>query len=258
MNSAFTFVTSTGPRLDSRGDKQKRAHVTRRNVAARRATHMQQFHALLASENKEPITEEMLSSGHELSYPIHTRAAAVEPRDPQDNRSQDPNIEATVVDEEDLGDNTTKLFESPTDPYLSVMYCKMTHPALLLYYLANTTYLVLGEFRLILFPMSVPSAAYKETPENQWVRLVTSEPALLEASLAVGLGCDSGHARKTRLLSEDKAARWYQHNAEACRLINEKLSLGPEGLSDGVLGAVFTLAFGEVSCQICLWNDFIF
>jgi hypothetical protein len=66
---------------------------------------------------------------------------------------------------------------------------------------------------------------------------VLSEPALLEASLAISLRHRSGVlARQT--------SNWYAYRA--VRMVNERLGEPREKLTDGLIAAVFTLSYSEV------------
>ncbi|KAM5377904.1 hypothetical protein ACJZ2D_004808 [Fusarium nematophilum] len=91
---------------------------------------------------------------------------------------------------------------------------------------------LLYEFRPIVFPAGTGSPGSDN--ETAWVDLLLSEPALVEASMAIALTYSSrwdsreGDVRKGR----------------AIHMINQRLD-SPLGLTDGVLGAVFTLTFAE-------------
>lgn len=75
--------------------------------------------------------------------------------------------------------------------------------------------------------------------EAAWLHLLQSEPALVEASVAIGLK----HSPKHQYA-------WGHREAAICKgkaiqMINQKLDT-PSGLTDGVLSAVFTLTYAEV------------
>lgn len=75
--------------------------------------------------------------------------------------------------------------------------------------------------------------------EASWIGLLQSEPALVDASVAIAL-------RHSPRLQNPKGLR----DASICKgraikLINERLNT-PLGLTDGVLSAVFTLTYAEV------------
>lgn len=75
---------------------------------------------------------------------------------------------------------------------------------------------------------------------TEWINLLLSEPALVEASLAVGLrhhpnSQASGLSHKSHL-----------HAYRAVCLVNQRIGAGVEGLNDGLLTAVFVLSLGSV------------
>ncbi|RGP77269.1 hypothetical protein FLONG3_4784 [Fusarium longipes] len=98
------------------------------------------------------------------------------------------------------------------------------------------TYL-LYTFRPLIFPGGTggPGSAR----EAEWISLLQSEPALVEASISIALrhcpGQKDGATFRQAVL----------HKGRAIALINEKLS-EPSGLTDGVLSAVFTLTYAEL------------
>ncbi|KAJ6445335.1 dihydrolipoamide succinyltransferase [Purpureocillium lavendulum] len=92
---------------------------------------------------------------------------------------------------------------------------------------------LLRKYRALVFP-SYPS--YRGTAvEGQWSALLISEPALLEASLAIAVRHQPG--------SSTQDAAWHAYRSVG--LINTRLNAVPLDLSDGVIAAVFTLAYSE-------------
>jgi hypothetical protein len=76
--------------------------------------------------------------------------------------------------------------------------------------------------------------------EADWIGLLQSEPALVEASVAIAL-------RHCPWRQNPKGFREASLcKGRAIKLINERLNT-PLGLTDGVLSAVFTLTYAEVS-----------
>ncbi|KAJ4127952.1 hypothetical protein NW768_008235 [Fusarium equiseti] len=75
--------------------------------------------------------------------------------------------------------------------------------------------------------------------EAEWVNLVRSEPALIEASISIALQQYPGNA-DTKSLQQAVI-----HKGRAIQLINRKLGT-PTGLADGLLSAVFTLTYAEL------------
>jgi hypothetical protein len=77
---------------------------------------------------------------------------------------------------------------------------------------------------------------------SDWVDLVIAEPVLLEASMY--LSVTHYHLHNS---GRTNSAMANEHKGNAIRLINQKLSDLSGGLGDGVMSAVFTLAYCEVS-----------
>lgn len=99
--------------------------------------------------------------------------------------------------------------------------------------------IVLHEFRPLIFPAGTGCPGSPN--EAQWIRLFMAEPALLEASMAIGLRNCPGRQNASRSDVAD------QHAVRAIRILNKRLSTASTGLTDGVLAAVFTLALSEVT-----------
>lgn len=76
--------------------------------------------------------------------------------------------------------------------------------------------------------------------EASWISLLQSEPALVEASVSIALRY-SPRRQNPKGFREASICK-----GRAIKLINERLDT-PLGLTDGVLSAVFTLTFAEVS-----------
>lgn len=95
---------------------------------------------------------------------------------------------------------------------------------------------MIHNFEHILFSPS-PNAVIPGTLVRQeWVQLVQSEPALLESYMSVAM----------RHRQNDQSGSINPHPYKAVRLISKRLKEGSGAVSDGVLGAVFILAFFEV------------
>ncbi|KAL6400917.1 hypothetical protein AUP68_16635 [Ilyonectria robusta] len=103
--------------------------------------------------------------------------------------------------------------------------------------LTNKT--VLHEFRPLIFPAGTGSPGSRN--EAQWIGLFMAEPALLEASMVIGLRNRPG------LQSSSCSDVADQHAVRAIHILNKRLSTTSTGLTDGVLAAVFTLALSEVN-----------
>jgi hypothetical protein len=99
--------------------------------------------------------------------------------------------------------------------------------------------LVFRYFRPLLLTLASDKATLLR--ERSWIQLNFSELALLEASLAWGAlyhgltACDSG------LITDADT-----HQAKAINIINLRLNDPATAVTDGVLGAVYTLAYCEV------------
>ncbi|RSL80294.1 hypothetical protein CEP51_006671 [Fusarium floridanum] len=100
----------------------------------------------------------------------------------------------------------------------------------------NSISYLLYEFRPIVFPAGYGYPGSDR--ETVWVDQLVAEPALIEASMAIGLKYTPRH--RSPWTSREADIRKYM----AISMINKRLNTAA-GLSDGMLGAVFTLAFAE-------------
>ncbi|EEU36746.1 uncharacterized protein NECHADRAFT_51893 [Fusarium vanettenii 77-13-4] len=100
----------------------------------------------------------------------------------------------------------------------------------------NSISYLLYEFRPIVFPAGYGYPGSER--ETVWVDQLLAEPALIEASMAIGLKYTPRH--RTPWTSREADIR----KCMAISMINKRLDTAA-GLSDGMLGAVFTLAFAE-------------
>jgi hypothetical protein len=92
------------------------------------------------------------------------------------------------------------------------------------------------EFRPALF-MAGPSDSHGELA---WLGYLRDEAALVEATMAIAV-------QNNMKLSKDARARASDvHALRAVRMINKRLDTSGAQLDDGLLGAVYTLAFREV------------
>lgn len=74
------------------------------------------------------------------------------------------------------------------------------------------------------------------------IELLRSEPALVEASLSIGLG----HACRSE--PQYCKATIDEHGTKALELLRSSLACPRVYFSDGILGVVLLLAFSEVDC----------
>ncbi|KAM0541291.1 hypothetical protein ACHAO7_010626 [Fusarium culmorum] len=96
---------------------------------------------------------------------------------------------------------------------------------------------MLYTFRPFIFPAG--TAGPGSSREAEWIDLLQSEPALVEASTSIALSHGTGQ-------KDDVTFRQaVLHKGRAIKRINQKLS-SPSGLTDGVLGAVFTLTYAAL------------
>ncbi|OAQ69394.1 hypothetical protein VFPFJ_10599 [Purpureocillium lilacinum] len=93
---------------------------------------------------------------------------------------------------------------------------------------------LLHNYRALVFP-AYPSCR-GTVVESQWTALLVSEPALLEASMAIGV--------RHQASPSARESTW--HAYRAVNLVNKRLNARPPDLGDGVIAAVFTLAYSEV------------
>ena len=77
--------------------------------------------------------------------------------------------------------------------------------------------------------------------EENWMTLVSSEPALLEASLSLA----ARYTTRTNNVTTTSRVSDI-HTYRAIKIINERMNHVAGCLTDGILGAVFTLSFSEV------------
>lgn len=128
------------------------------------------------------------------------------------------------------------LLVDPTDPERSLRYCELLHSITPWKASRLIRIPVLTNYHPVLFPPITGNPP--AVSEITWVDLLRSEPALLEATLSLS----SRHQNKDSLAKEPDL-----HAHRAVSMISKRLGNGPAAVSDGVLGAVFTLAFSEVS-----------
>ncbi|KAH7215891.1 hypothetical protein DER44DRAFT_167376 [Fusarium oxysporum] len=93
------------------------------------------------------------------------------------------------------------------------------------------------EYRALIFPAGLGSPGSNR--EADWIALLHSEPALVEASMAIAIR-HSPRLQRTHGIREASVRK-----GRAIKMINERLDT-PLGLTDGVLSAVFTLTFAEL------------
>lgn len=98
--------------------------------------------------------------------------------------------------------------------------------------------LVFRHFRPL--PLTLTSDKATLLRERSWIQLNFSEPALLEASLAWA-------ALYHRLNGSESAINADIHQAKAIKIINTRLNDPATAVTDGVLAAVYTLAY----CEVC-------
>ncbi|ETS80700.1 hypothetical protein PFICI_08229 [Pestalotiopsis fici W106-1] len=100
----------------------------------------------------------------------------------------------------------------------------------------SSIHYLLCQFRPFVFPEGIggPGSA----AEAAWVHLLLSEPALVEASVSIGL--KHNPRRQCMWGLRESAIR----KGRAIKMINERLDT-PSGLTDGLLSAVFTLTWAE-------------
>ncbi|KAG8672192.1 hypothetical protein FPOAC2_05560 [Fusarium poae] len=96
---------------------------------------------------------------------------------------------------------------------------------------------LLHTFRPLIFPAG--TAGPGSSREAEWVTLLQSEPALVEASISIAVRHCTGQ--------KDNATfrQAVFHKSRAIKRVNQKLG-SPSGLTDGLLSAVFTLTYAEL------------
>lgn len=121
--------------------------------------------------------------------------------------------------------------------------CELTlafffYPLRILILICVTYVIVFRSFRPLLLTLAADKATLIR--ERSWMQLNYSEPALVEASLALV----SLHHAFTESAPVDGAV---MHQVKAVRIINSRLNDPATAATDGVLGAVWTLAH----CEVC-------
>ncbi|KAK2595408.1 hypothetical protein QQS21_006882 [Conoideocrella luteorostrata] len=103
---------------------------------------------------------------------------------------------------------------------------------------------LLRQYSPLVFPTAV--AASDAPLLVNWVALLRSEPALVEASMAIAT-----RHRKTSDLVQSSSAIATLHTCRAVNMISERLGRVSTELTDGLLGAVFTLSY----CELLVDNE---
>ena len=128
---------------------------------------------------------------------------------------------------------------SPSEPDIEIRYRTFPYETLSLPSVWLTLP-VLCEYRPLIFPTAMGQLG--SPCEKHWISLLRSEPALVYASMAIAVKHGSWpfpfHQADT-----DK-----RYALDAIRLVSSRLG-SADGLSDGLLGAVFTLSYSEVSLE---------
>ncbi|KAF4343284.1 hypothetical protein FBEOM_2760 [Fusarium beomiforme] len=205
MPPSFTFVNvSNAPGLGPKEAKQMRGHITKTNFAKRRQR--------LAKEKKRM---NILQSADNFS--------AVNTSD---------ELQAWQA----LKPGSDRLLMRLVDPiYSPVEYCKSSSSLFLEPVAYNFS--VLSEYRALIFPAGLGTPG--SSREADWISLLHSEPALVEASMAIALR-HSPRTQNAQSIRESSLRK-----CRAIKLINARLGT-PLELTDGVLSAVFTLTFAEL------------
>ncbi|KAH8811533.1 hypothetical protein F5884DRAFT_782478 [Xylogone sp. PMI_703] len=94
--------------------------------------------------------------------------------------------------------------------------------------------------RPILFQDDTVDALVNNFKESDWLELISSEQALLEATLYLAANL---YAKRNWSKSDVSAVNF--HKGQAIRIINERLNSPSTSLSDGIISAVFTLAMSD-------------
>jgi len=198
----LTFVNLTdAPALDASASRRMRAHVTKTNFAKRRQRIAKQLRLVAEAPETERKFLVANCESSDLVAGLHPDAAP-------------------------------HLLQRPTDPDRAIQFCMP--PSHLPKPVRALTSSVLHKYRALVFP-AYPS--YRGTAvESQWTALLISEPALLEASMAIGV----------RHQASPSARESIWHAYRAVNLVNKRLNARPPDLGDGVIAAVFTLAYSEV------------
>lgn len=197
--TSFTFLNTTGPKLSKPAAKRVRGHVTRANFANRRRQ---------KAETK--ASETAL---------IHAT---------KDIRSQAPLVHGAWDSlAEALSVATTR-----TDQYHSAQLRMCLSPIWRVRLL--TGHRTVNEFWSVIF---LSSRGIPDGPNDRdWLRLLASEPALVEATMSMAVRCWS--------TDPNCDIRADFHACRATRLLIQSIGC-QQAYTDGFLGAAFTMALSE-------------
>ncbi|OAQ71009.1 fungal specific transcription factor domain-containing protein [Pochonia chlamydosporia 170] len=99
---------------------------------------------------------------------------------------------------------------------------------------------LLTKYRPLVFPTSLEGEESDTPHASKWFTLMRSEQALVEASMAIAIGCGSNDS------PSQFSQKGTMHTYRAVKIISRKLSRGSLELTDGLLAAVFTLSYSEL------------
>ncbi|KAH8811075.1 hypothetical protein F5884DRAFT_265510 [Xylogone sp. PMI_703] len=198
----LTFITTTGPSLGYDDERLVRAHTTRMNFTRRRQRLSQMYSA----------------RSHSVANPIASKLLG---------KSQ-----------------TGKKGTVNTLSRHGIDILPAVNPPLTRTLLDENTFFIsylLDSSRQILFALDVANVPPEEgLKEADWFDLISSEPAMLEASLYL-----AANVHNVRVSKSSNSVVVNSHRGQAIRLVNERLNDLQTALSDGIMGAVFTLAFSD-------------
>lgn len=247
MTSAFTFVnTVDAPSLSASSAKAMRAHVTKTNFANRRKRiavdgyrrgrqapaedAWSRFHTFVEGHAQaQPSAEEQTSSDAQDGQVVR-RTRQRFPGDVRQSRTEEAIQDVPAQEELNM-----LTLSRPTDPFLTLSYRKLSSCSK-----ASIADLltVIHHFAPVMFP-SEPSQ--EQQPSRQlWASLLINEPAFCEATLAIGVTYRPARLHIGHISTPEG------HAGRAISIINNQLSDPRRALSDGMLAAVFTLAWHEV------------
>ena len=214
MATKLTFITSTGSRLDDSNLKAMRGHVTKENFLQRR----------LRKEQKKGRQSAAQSDIPNLTKVEDGKLLLATDRDLAVFHQMSPLVPGVLF--------------SQLYPVQLITQCRT--PRLNQFTFANRLGKVMQVFRPVFFSQN--STVYNNLEEQDWINLVFSDQAMLEASLCLA-------ETHRQLLGRGEVDRTVVslHKQNAMNIIRQRLSDPTLRITDGTMNAVMSLAYSEVS-----------
>lgn len=210
MTSRFTFISTAGPNLDPANARSVRAHTTRANFARRRLLSTRLYTAQRPEHELNPEYGDLKFHYPLLAHKLHPLTSSL-----------------------------------PQNSLILLEYCESADS---LFENSHSYNIVLHTLQPMIFPpqrsilLEDSNAISRDIPtHSSLINFMFCEPAMLEATIC--LAARTCHSRTNNRISLRLS---YDHKSRTIRTVNEYLSNQPGMLSDGIVGAVFTLALISV------------